>query len=64
MKPSKTLRELHRIREQITKEQRGLSTREQVARTRREADALLKRYGITLKQVLPPSEAGVAKKAQ
>ena len=44
----KTLRELHRIRARIAHEQRGLSARERVRRTRQEANALLRRWGFTL----------------
>ncbi|MDP3723951.1 MAG: hypothetical protein Q8R91_10755 [Candidatus Omnitrophota bacterium] len=44
----KTLRELHRIRARIAHEQRGLSARERVQRTRQEANALLRRWGFTL----------------
>ena len=56
MKPTepKTLRELHRIRARIAAEQRGLSARERVQRTRQEANALLTRWGFTL-PVLPSS---------
>ena len=52
-----TLKELHRIREQIAAEEQQLSTHERVARTRRAADALLKEWGLTLKRVPPPSHA-------
>ena len=44
----KTLRELHRIRARIAHEQRGLSARERVQRTRQDANALLRRWGFTL----------------
>ena len=51
----KTLQELHQIREQIATEAAGLSAKERVERTRREADALLAAWGLTLKRVSPPS---------
>lgn len=44
----KTLQELHRIRARMAQEQRGLSARERVQRTRQEAAALLRRWGFTL----------------
>jgi hypothetical protein len=50
-----TLKELHRIREQIYEEERHLSPRERVERTRRAADALLKQWGLNLKRVSPPA---------
>lgn len=52
MSPStpKTLQELHRIREQMTKEYRGLSTHAFVERTRHEVEALTKKWGLHLKQ--------------
>ena len=52
----KSLQELHRIREQMTREYEGLSTREFVERTRQEVDALVKKRKLRLRQVLPPSE--------
>jgi len=50
-----TLRELHQIREKLAKEEAGLSVNQRVERTRREADAILKRWGLNLKRVPPPS---------
>lgn len=52
-----TLKELHRIREQIYEEEKHLLPRERVERTRRAADTLLKAWGLTLKRVSPPSRA-------
>ena len=43
------LQELHRIREQMTKDYRRLSTRAFVERTNQEADAILKRRKLHLK---------------
>lgn len=48
-----TLQELHRIRERIAQEQADLSPCERVERTRREAEALLKEWGLTLRERLP-----------
>ncbi len=53
----KTLQELHRIREQIAQEETGLTVSGRVERTRREADALLKEWGLVLKRVSPPPSA-------
>ena len=50
-----TLKDLHRIREQICEEEQHLSPQERIARTRRAADVLLKEWGLTLKRVGPPS---------
>lgn len=50
-----TLKELHQIREQFAKEEAGLSSSQRVEKIRKEADALLKEWGITLKRVPPPS---------
>ena len=50
-----TLQEIHEIGERIAQEQARLSTPNRVEATRREADALLKAWGVTLKQALPPS---------
>ena len=54
---SKSLEELHRIREQITKDYEGLSTHAFVERLHREVEALLKKHKMTLKHVAPPSSA-------
>ena len=52
---SKTMQELHRIREQMTKEYQGLSTRAFVERTRREVEVLRKKWKLPIKQRLSPS---------
>jgi len=52
----KSLQALHLIREQMTRDYQGLSTREFVERTRQEVDALVKKRKLRLRQVLPPSE--------
>lgn len=52
-----TLKELHQIREQIYEEEKLLSPRERVDRSRRAADALLKAWGLNLKRVSPPARA-------
>ena len=52
-----TLKELHRIRESLAKEEKGRSARERVEKARREADLLLKKWNLTLKPVSPPKAA-------
>ena len=52
-----TLKELHQIREEIAMEEKGLSARKRVERVREEANALLRNWGLTLKQNKPPSKA-------
>lgn len=49
-----SMAQIHRIREQLYKEERHLSPRERVARTHRAAEALLKQWGLNLKRVSPP----------
>lgn len=49
-----TLKELHEIRAQIYEEEKDLSPRERVERTRRVAEALLNAWGLKLKRVPPP----------
>ncbi len=50
-----TLKELHRIREQLYEEEKHLSPQERVAKIHRESEALLKEWGLTLKHVNPPA---------
>ena len=57
-----TMAELHRIREQLYEEEKHLSPQERVEKIRREADALLKQWGLTLKRVPPPSLSGSGKR--
>jgi hypothetical protein len=52
-----SLKELHHIREQIAKEEKGLSARDRAERVHRQADAFLKTFGLTLKVVSPPSRS-------
>ncbi len=52
-----TLKELHHVRESISQEQAGRSVHERVEQTRQEADALLKKWNLTLKAVSPPKTA-------
>lgn len=54
---AKTMQELHRIREQITKDYEGLSTHEFVERLHQAVEAFLKERKMTLKQIPPPSHA-------
>ena len=51
----KSMAQIHRIREQLYKEEQHLSPRERVERTHRAAEALLKQWGLTLKRVPPPA---------
>ena len=53
----KSLQELHRIREQMTKDYAGLSTHEFVQRIRHEAEAVRKKWKLRLKQRPSPSQA-------
>ena len=50
-----TLKELHEIRAQIYEEEKLLSPHERVERTHQAAEALLKKWGLTLKRVSPPA---------
>ena len=50
----KTLQDLHRVRESIAKEQMDRSAHQRVEETRREADALLKRWNLSLKLIASP----------
>ena len=52
-----SLKELHRIREQIAEEERGLSAHDRAERVHRKADIFLKTFGLTLKVVSPPSRS-------
>ena len=49
-----SMAQIHRIREQLYEEEKHLSPQERVAKIHREADALLKAWGLTLKRVPPP----------
>jgi hypothetical protein len=56
MKPRiDSMDELHRIREQIYEEEKDLSPQEQLKRLHQESEAFLKRAGLKLKRVAPPS---------
>jgi hypothetical protein len=51
LKEPESMAQIHRIREQLYEEEKHLSPQERVAKTHREADAILKRWGVTLKRV-------------
>ena len=51
----KSMRDLHRIREQIYEEEKHLTPEQRIARIRQESDAFLKRAGLKLKRVSPPA---------
>lgn len=52
-----TLQELHRIREQITEDYKGLSAHDFVERLHREVEAFMTEHKLTLKRVPPPSHS-------
>ena len=54
-KEPESMAQIHRIREQLYAEEQHLSPQERVAKIHREADALLKKWGLNLKRVPPPS---------
>ena len=54
-----SMAQIHRIRERLYAEEQHLSAHERVAKIHREADALLKEWGLTLKRVPPPSQASI-----
>ena len=54
---SDPLAELHRMREQMYEEEKHLSPEERLRRLRAAGDAFLKRTGLHLKRVPPPSHA-------
>ncbi len=57
----KSMRELHRIREQIYKEERHLTPEQRIERTRQESDAFLKQAGLKLKRINPPSSTSAVR---
>ena len=46
----KSLREIHKIQEQIYREEKGLTDKQVIEKTRREVEAFKKKYGLNLKQ--------------
>lgn len=57
----KSMRDLHRIREQIYEEEKHLTPEQRIQRIRQESDAFLKQAGLTLKRVSPPSSTPPAR---
>jgi trimethylamine:corrinoid methyltransferase-like protein len=47
---SKVLEEIHKIRENIYKEQKGLTTKEVVKKIHKEADEVIKKYGLRFRR--------------
>ena len=56
-KEPESMAQIHRIREQLYAAEKHLSPHARVAKIHREADTLLKEWGLTLKRVPPPSHA-------
>lgn len=50
-----SMAQIHRIREQLYAQERHLSPQARVAKIHREADALLKQWGLKLKRVTAPA---------
>lgn len=46
----KSLREIHKIQEQIYREEKGLTDKQVIEKTRREVEAVKKKYGLSFKQ--------------
>jgi len=47
---SKVLEEIHKIRENIYKEQKGLTTKEVLKKIHKEAEEVIKKYGLRLRR--------------
>ena len=56
----KSMRELHRIREQIYEEEKHLTPRQRIERIREESDAFLKKAGLKLQRISPPPSTSTA----
>ena len=46
---SKTMRELHKIREQIYREEKGMTSKQIIEKTRQEVEAIKKKYKLRSK---------------
>ena len=55
LKEPESMAQIHRIREQLYEEEKDLSPQERVAKIHREAEVLLKKWGLKLRRVAPPS---------
>jgi len=51
-KEPKTMREIHEIQERLSAEEKGLSVEQRVAKTRREVDEAVKKYGLKLRRAI------------
>ena len=49
----KSLREIHKIQEQIYREEKGLTDKQVIEKTHREVEAIKKKYGLNFKQKVP-----------
>ena len=51
MKEPQPMREIHEIQEKIYEEEKNMNRQERMAKMRREANELIKKYGLTFKTV-------------
>ena len=49
LKEPKALREIHKIQEKIYREEKGLTSKQIIEKTRLEVEAIKKKYGLDLK---------------
>ena len=49
-KEPEAMKEIHDIREQLSRELKGLSEKEVISKIRKEAEGMRKKYGLKLKQ--------------
>jgi len=63
MTESKTMQELHKIREKIYEEEKNLSIEERIKKTREESEKILREYNLKLKRVNPKNKPSSAKKS-
>ena len=50
----KSMREIHNIKEEIHREEKGLTGKQIIAKTRREVEAIKKKYGLRTKRKIVP----------
>jgi hypothetical protein len=63
MTESKTMQELHKIREKIYEEEKNLSIEERIKKTREESEKILQEYNIKLRRVNSKNKLSSAKKS-
>ena len=63
MTESKTMQELHKVREKIYEEEKNLTIEERIKKTREESEKILQEYNIKLKRVNPKNKLSSAKKS-